>query len=103
MTENNDSVWDYDDLRVNDEGMVEGTAISREFAGGHTVQASVSSYEFEFDGETRVNHVPHIVVQDENGSIVSEPTDNDTTSPKKAIERAKGTGEYVVRNPDDFI
>lgn len=102
MTEN-DSVWDYDDLHVNDEGMVEGTAISREFAGGYTVQASVSSYEYEKGGETRKNHVPHITVQDENGSIVSEPSAWDSISPKKAIEAAKGTGEYVVEYPDDFI
>lgn len=102
MTEN-DSVWDYDDLHVNDEGMVEGAAISKEFAGGHTLQASVTSYEYEKNGETHVNHVPHLVVQDENGSIVSEPHVHDTASAEGAIARAKGAGKSVVVHPEGFI
>lgn len=104
MTENNEEIeFNSDSLEIDDEGYVVGSACIFNFIEGYDVSASVTSYEYERNGETKMNHVPHIVVSKRNGSIVSEPHAHDSENPEKAIERAKGTAKYVAQHPDDFV
>lgn len=98
-----DFEWYDDTLRVNDNGHVEGQAWHGSFADGHDVTISVTSYNYARHGETKTNHVPHVVVTDKNGSIVAEPHAHDSSLPKKAIKDGKQTGKYVVENPEQFI
>ena len=98
MPEQESEIWDYDELRVNDEGMVEGSAHTRRTSGGETVTATVISYTYD-DGE-EVNHVPHVVVSDESGSILGEPHGHDSENPRTAIERAKNTAESAFKRWD---
>lgn len=104
MTENNEEFeFDSDSLEIDDEGYVTGSACLFNFVEGYDVSASVSSYEYERNGETKMNHVPHIVVSENGGNIVSEPTAHDSSNPKKAIENAKNTAKYVAQHPNDFV
>ena len=102
MTENNDIQWNDDTLEVNYDGHVEGqawTTINDEY----DVSASVTSYEYQRNGETRINHVPHVVVSSHNGSIVAEPHAHDSEHAGVAIGNAKETAAYVIENPEEFI
>jgi len=101
MTENN--IWEYDNLHINKNNEVEGSAYTFTFAGGYDVQIGVFSYTYERNGEFKMNHVPNVVVTDSNGSIVSEPHANDSTHPEKAIKNARLTAQEVYENPQNFI
>lgn len=103
MTENNEEVWRHDSIEINEEGKVAGSAFTWPFEGGYDVVVSVFSYEYEQDGETHMNHVPNVVVNNPDGAIVSEPEARDSSNAEKAIENAKNLGEYVYNHPQDFI
>jgi len=98
-----DFEWYDNTLRVDDNGHVVGQAWYGSFADGHDVTISVTSYDYDRYGETKTNHVPHVVVTDKNGNIVAEPHAHDSSLPKKAIKEAKQTGKYVIENPEQFI
>ena len=102
MTENNEEAWDYDGIEIDDDGKVVGSAY-RMFNDGYDVTVSVFSYEYRQNGETHMNHVPHVVVNNPDGAIVSEPEARDSSNAEKAIENAKNLGEYVYENTQDFI
>jgi len=95
--------WYDDTLSVADNDHVEGSAFYGSFADGYDVVISVTSYDYERNGETKTNHVPHVVVSDSSGSIVSEPHTRDSHDPQTAINNAKQAGRYVVENPMKFI
>lgn len=102
-TESQESIWLHDSLEVDDEGYVIGSAYTEEFLGGYTVDVGVFSYEYERHGESRMNHVPNVVVSDPEGRIVAEPHSWDSGNPETAIRNAKATGELVYDNPQDFV
>ena len=103
MTEQNDNIWEYNSLEVNKDNEVVGSAYTSTFKGGYDVQVAVFSYEYEINGETKMNHVPNVTLTDESGSIVEEPYARDSENPEKAIENAINQGEYVFENPTEFI
>lgn len=103
MTEDNNLIWLHDSLEINERGEVAGAAYTREFEGGYDVVVGISSYEYEIHGETKMNHVPNVVVNDPDGNIVAEPHAHDSHDPHKAIERAKNTAESVYHNPEQYI
>jgi hypothetical protein len=103
MTENDDNIWEYDNIRINDEGKVVGSAYTFSFRGGFDIQIVVSSYTYERNGEFKMNHVPNVVLTDPLGSIVSEPYTHDSHSAKKAIESARETARDVYEHPERYI
>ena len=100
MTEENEEVWLFDSLEVDEDGFVTGSAYTRQ-KDGVTVDAVVHSYEYD-DGEA-MNHVPHIVVSDEDGHILAEPHSHDTSNPEEAIDRVKKTGENVYNHLENYV
>jgi hypothetical protein len=94
QTESDDPIV-YDEFRVGDKRGVPWVCHTDETHDGYSVQASVTSYEYERNGETKLNHVPNVVVTDETGRIVSEPHAHDSTNPEKAIENARETVRTV--------
>jgi len=96
-------VWQFSDLRVLGDGIVRGTAYTHQFRDGYDVRVAVTSYEYEQNGKTRMNHVPNVVVSDGDGSIIVEPHARDTSDPREAITNAKQTAERVFHYPDQFI
>ena len=100
--QNDADVWESDNLTVNDDGYVEGNAHTFE-SGGHTITASVSSYCYERNGVERMNHVPNVVIEAENGAIVTEVDANDSEDAELAIENAKGAAEFAFNNIEDFV
>lgn len=103
MSQTETSIWLYDNLEIDDDGYVTGSAYTRQFLGEYDVVVGVTSYEYERHGETRMNHVPHVVVTDSEGTIVREPQAYDSENPGRAISNAKGLAEFVLENPQDFI
>jgi len=105
MTVQSDSdiEWSDDTLEINDDGHVEGSAFVGNFIDGYDVSISVTSYDYERNGETRTNHVPHVVVTTTEGKIIVEPTAQDSRNAQKAIENARGCAEYVIKYPSEFI
>jgi diphthamide synthase (EF-2-diphthine--ammonia ligase) len=98
----NGGIWEYSNLWVGEDGYVEGSAYTRE-KNGHDIQVVVTSYEYETRGETRMNHVPNVVVTDKTGRIVAEPHAWDDKNPKTAIKSAIGTAESVFEGLEQFI
>jgi len=90
----------YDDLDVDSDGFVTGSAHTRE-KDGHRVQASVTSYEYD-DGQ-KMNHVPLIAVTDETGSIYAHPTAPESVDPKTAIENARAAAEHAFKNLSQYV
>lgn len=101
MTEND--IWEYDNLEIDEKGFVTGSAYTREFLGEYDILVAVFSYEYERQGETKMNHVPHVVITERDGNIVSEPEARDSENPEVAIENAKGLAEYIFEYPEDFV
>lgn len=101
MTEN-EKIWAHDSLDVDDEGYVTGAAYTYTFGDGFDVQVGVTSYEYERGGETKMNHVPNVVVTDKDGSIVREPHAWDSEHPNRAIENGKGVAEDVFKRPGQY-
>jgi len=97
-----DDVWRMDTLRGED-SKAKGSAYTHEFHHGHTVAASVTSYRYSRGGETRMNHVPHVVVSGPDGSIVAEPEARDESDPVRAIENAKSLARDVYENPSNYL
>jgi len=95
--------FDIDTLEVNSNGHIEGQAVAFNFVPGYDVSVSVTSYDFQCRGETKTNHVPHVVVSTDTGNIVAEPHTHDSHLPEKAIEDGKQTARYVAENPDEFL
>jgi len=93
--------WQHENLRVV-QGYVQGSAY-QDLPSGHSVRISVCSYEYDRQGETRMNHVPIISIEDETGSIVSEPHARDSSNPHQAIQNAKRYGKDVIENPQRYI
>lgn len=98
-----DLEWNEDTLTVDEHGHVDGQAWYGLFGDGYDVFASVTSYDYERGGQTRTNHVPHVVVTDNRGSVIAEPHVHDTQFPEKAIKAAKDVARGVVANPEQFI
>lgn len=103
MTENNNNIWEYDNLSVNEDGEVVGSAYTFTFGDGYNVQIGVFSYVYERNEEFHTNHVPNVVVSDSTGSIVAEPHARDSENPETAIENAKSAAEYVYENPEEYV
>jgi hypothetical protein len=102
MTEEN-NIWEYDNIEIDENGKVRGSAYTFTFNGGYDVQIVVSSYTYERNGEFHMNHVPNVVVSNKNGNIVAEPHARDSQHPEKAIENARMTAKNVYENPEQFI
>lgn len=104
MTNNNEEeIWAYNDLHVDEEtGKVEGYAYTHE-RNGRDVSVAVNSYGYERNGEQRMNHVPHIVVQNEDGDIVAEPHAWDSQIAKKAIENGIEAAESIWKYSIDAL
>lgn len=102
MTEN-DNIWEYNNLEINEDNEVVGSAYTFTFEGGYDVQVAVFSYEYERNGETKMNHVPNVVLVDENGKIVAEPHARDSQNPERAIENGINQAEYIFEHPTEFI
>jgi len=86
-------------------GKVEGTIYTDTFEHEEKtlqVAASVTSYDYEQSGETKTNHVPHVVVTDNRGHILREPEVRDTHNAKKSITLAKGYAEDIYKNDDRY-
>lgn len=96
-------VWRFSDLRINDDGMIEGSAYTRETEGGYDITVSVTSYEYERHGETRVNHVPNVVVSKPNGGIAAEPHAHDSRSAVTALKNAKNAAEYAFNHIEQYV
>ena len=86
MSESNTEFWDMDSIEVDENGFVQGQAYKLGIHGQFDVTASVTSYEYERNGETKMNHVPHIVVSEKDGKIIKEPHANDSENPKKQLK-----------------
>lgn len=100
---NENEIWAYENLEIDEDGHVREVAYTHPFKDGYDVQVAVTSYDFEKHGETKTNHVPNVVLTDEDGSIVAEPHARDSYSAEKAIENGKRTAEYVFKHPEQFI
>jgi len=98
-----ENIWEYDNLTVNENNEVVGSAYTFGFNDGHDIQVGVFSYTYERNGEFHKNHVPNVVVSDKEGNIVAEAQAYDSEDPQKAIENAKSMAEYVYANPKEFI
>lgn len=103
MANDNDDIWQEDNIEINEDGEVEGSAYTHHFKDGHDVQIGVFSYTYQRNGETHMNHVPSVVVTDSTGSIVAEPHAHDTENPRGAIRNARQSAEYVYKHPEEFI
>ena len=98
----NSDVWKHSDLILNDNGYVSGVAYTKE-QNGYSIEISVFTYEYEQNGETKMNHVPNIILSNKNGSITAEPHAHDSQNAEKAIQNAINTGEYVIENLNQFV
>lgn len=96
-------VWAYNGLSITDRGYVEGSAYTHTFKDGCDVSIGVFSYEYDRDGEHKINHVPNVVVTDRDGRIIAEPHANDSSEPRTAIENARDAAEYVVEHSDEYV
>lgn len=97
-----DEILLHDSLETDDEGFVTGSAYTRQ-RDGYDVQAAVFSYEYERNGETRMNHVPNVVLTDEDGKIVAEPHARDWENPSKAMDAARSTAVYTFRHLGEYV
>jgi hypothetical protein len=102
MSENT-NVWEFNSLEVNDDGKVEGSAYSFKLYGEYDVVATVSSYAYEKRGESHMNHVPAIILQDESGSIIQDWNGHDSSNAEKAIDNALSFGESVYKDYEQYI
>lgn len=100
MTEDQDII-EHDTLRVGEDGYATGSVFAREKAG-KMVQGTVSSYEYQSRGETKMNHVPHIIVTDTEGKILAEPTARDSENAERAIKNVKGAVKHVYEHLSEF-
>lgn len=98
-----EDIWAYENFSLDDDGHVTGSAHTHEFMGGYTVAIGVFSYEYERDGEKRVNHVPNVVVQHPDGAILREPYARDSEKPWAAVRNARDTAETVYRNAEEYV
>lgn len=97
-----DDIWAFNDLCINDDGFVEGTAYTKE-KDGYDIRIAVESYEYERHGETRMNHVPVGNITNEKGIIVHDLEPNDDQNAERAIENAVGSAEYAYKHLGQFI
>jgi len=95
-------IWAYSNLSVDDKGFVNGSAHTF-IKGKYSIQISVTSYKFIHRGKETINHVPHIVVTNNTGSIVAEPNARDSINPSRAITNAIRTAEMVWKNLEDYV
>lgn len=102
MSENTD-IWEFDNLSVNDDMMVDGQVYTKQKPNGAYVRATVSSYEYKRDGETKSNHVPVVYVTDERGRIKHMAEAGDSSNPHKAVGEAKSTAEYIFNNINEYL
>lgn len=91
---NNPEWWSDNTFEIVN-GHVEGCTYILDSERDTDVTASVTSYDYDRNGEVRTNHVPHIVVSDNSGSIQKEPHANDSENPRTAIENAIQTAEWA--------
>lgn len=98
MTENNNDIWASNELKVNEDGFVEGYAYTHQFCGGFDVSVAITSYELGDGYNEDMNHVPHVVLSDPDGNIVSEPMPHDSHNPERAIENGMNAAEYIYEN-----
>jgi|APHM01.1.fsa_nt_gi hypothetical protein len=90
----------HDTLEVDDDGYVTGSAYTRKFGNGYSIQLHVTSYEYERNNDTRMNHVPIVVV--ERDGIECEPHVRDSRSARTAIESARGAARDIANNPERY-
>jgi hypothetical protein len=99
----NSDIWEYSSIDIDETGRVTGYAYTYEFGDGYDVGISVSSYEFERDGRTKMNHVPIVnVTEAHDGRIVKQIKAHDSLRASKAIENAVGAAKIVFKRPDQF-
>ncbi|TKX58928.1 hypothetical protein EXE44_05115 [Halorubrum sp. SS7] len=91
-----------DDIWINDDGHVEGSAYVFDSENGYDVSGVVHSYDYEQHGEQRTNHVPRAVLTRPDGTILKEVSDHDSRHPEKAIERAANSAEWLYENAEQF-
>lgn len=103
MSEDNNDMIVHDGMEVDDRGFVIGSGYVRSEDCEYGVDFGVFSYEYERNGETRINHVPSVHVVDERGVILAEPHAHDSESAEKAMDNARGTAKYAFENIEDFI
>jgi len=89
--------WCDNVFTINADGHVEGVAYIFDSENSIDVTAAVNSYNYERGGETRTNHIPHIVVSDPDGSIQKEPHAHDSKHPRTALKRAIQTAESAYK------
>lgn len=97
----------HNTLEVDGDGFVDGQAFTKEKPtdehGVVTVTGSVTSYEYGKHGETKMNHVPHIVVSNREGSILAEPHANDSPNPERVIQSTEDQVVWTFHHLDAYI
>jgi len=93
--------WSPNTIWIDSNGHVDGQAVIFDSENNIDVTASVYSYDYNRGGESRTNHVPHIVVSDMDGSIQHEPDAYDSRNPQTAIKRAIQTAEWAYKEYRD--
>ena len=88
----------YGELYVDGDGSVQG-AIYTDKHNGYSVQACVTSYRLGGRYDADMNHVPSIVVEQEDGGTVSVHA-RDSTSAQAAIENARSTAQWAIKNAE---
>ena len=97
MKNNEQDIWAYNNLEINESDKVVGNAYTREKSGRH-ILVTVYSYEYEKNREQKMNHVPCIVVENEDGDILSEPHAHQSHNAEKAIENGLETAEDIWKH-----
>lgn len=103
MSQKQETQFDSDTLTINVNGHVEGQAVAFQPVPGYDVSVSVTSYDYERNGETKTNHVPHVTLSTIDGNIVAEPHAHDSHIPAEAIKEGKQTARYVIENIGQFV
>jgi len=108
VIEDNDHPWEYDTLSVDGNGRVSGTALTKPFRDGHSVQISVKSISVEPVHDTADNgthYIPIVTVIDDDGNIIAEPStrDADFIIAESALEYARAVALDVAEHPDLYL
>ena len=88
-------LWTTSSMAIDEDDHVKGQAHIFDNENAIDVTVAVTSYDYERHGESRTNHVPHIVVSDPDGTIRQEPYARDSHDPRTAIKWAIQTAEWV--------
>lgn len=89
-------------LIVKDDGFVEGMTVIP-INDEYDIVVSVNSYEYERNGEKRINHVPQVNITKDGAIVYESEMDRDTKNGNEAIKFAYQTAKYCKENYEELI